>query len=53
MRVAECVIQSELETFAALVRAETLEEAAKVCEQEEFQIWETAERCAAAIRGLK
>ena len=35
------------------VRAEALDEAAKVCEQDEFQIYETAERCAAAIRGLK
>ena len=42
-----------LERFAALVRAEALDEAAKVCEQDEFQIYETAERCAAAIRGLK
>ena len=42
-----------LEEFAKNIRAEALEEAAKVCEQDEFQIWETAERCAAAIRNLK
>lgn len=29
------------------------ERCAKVCEQDEFQIYETAERCAAAIRNLK
>ena len=39
--------------FNHIVRAEALDEAAKVCEQDEFQIYETAERCAAAIRGLK
>ena len=38
---------------AKAIRAEALDEAAKVCEQDEFQIYETAERCAAAIRGLK
>ena len=36
---------------AKTIRAEALEEAAKVCEQDEFQIWETAERVAAAIRA--
>ena len=42
-----------LERFAALVRAEALEEAAKVCD--EFGPWRdtTGKDCAEAIRGLK
>ena len=43
----------KLQSDAKVIRAEALDEAAKVCEQDEFQIYETAERCAAAIRGLK
>jgi hypothetical protein len=31
----------------------TKEKAAKVCESEEFAVWETAERIAAAIRSMK
>ena len=34
-----------------LVAAHEREACAKVCEQDEFQIYETAERCAAAIRS--
>ena len=41
-----------LERFAALVRAEALEEAAKVCETDEMR-YECSDECAAAIRGLK
>ena len=41
----------QLERFAALVAAHEREACAKVCEQDEFQIYETAERCAAAIRA--
>jgi hypothetical protein len=43
----------DLKLDAKAIRAEALEEAAKVCEQDEFQIYETAERCAAAIRSMK
>ena len=47
-----------LERFAALVRAEALEEAAKVCEEKYrrgpvYKSWMIADECAAAIRGLK
>jgi hypothetical protein len=50
-----------LEHFAALVRAEALEEAAKVCEEgiNNAEDWDSSywdqccENCAAAIRGLK
>ena len=41
-----------LERFAAFVRAEALEEAAKVCD-DESRYSNDAECCAAAIRGLK
>lgn len=53
---------AELERFAALVRAEALEEAAKVCEQgtgDAVQtdvlkaLWKERERIAEVIRGLK
>lgn len=40
-----------LERFAALVAAHEREECAKVCEQDEFSVWETGERIAAAIRA--
>ena len=42
---------SQFERFAALVAAAEREACAKVCEQDDFQIYETAERCAAAIRA--
>ena len=41
-----------IEKFAALVRAEALEEAAKVCESM-IGTYLSHERCASAIRGLK
>ena len=44
--------QQRLERFAALVRAEALEEAAKVCD-DESRYSNDAECCAAAIRRLK
>jgi hypothetical protein len=45
-----------LYTTSPSVEAEVLaerERCAKVCESEEFAVWETAERIAAAIRGMK
>jgi hypothetical protein len=45
----------ELERFTAIVRAEALEEAAKVCEEEHdnSKFGCNGMHCAAAIRGLK
>ena len=47
----------QFERFAALVRAEALEEAAKVCDdlvlEHPGRADKTADQCAAAIRGLK
>lgn len=52
--------QGDLKAFAALVRAEALEEAAKVCEStyptyesDQILCFDTPAECAAAIRGLK
>jgi hypothetical protein len=49
-----------LARFAALVRADALEQAAKVCEAQEYQYWRASEDqdftpqdCADAIRALK
>ena len=66
-RVVECATQPELERFAALVRAQTLEEAAWVCENtlaqhymkqvipthDEALLLAACADCAAAIRALK
>ena len=52
-KFSEIFLKHRIKRFAAIVRAEALEEAAKVCEQDEFQIYKVAERCAAAIRGIK
>lgn len=56
------ILAAKLDLYAAIVRAEALEEAAKVCE-EEAKAWARlnaqdeegygAIQCAAAIRGLK
>ena len=66
-RVVECATQPELERFAALVRAQTLEEAAGVCENtlaqhymkqvilthDEALLLAACADCAAAIRARK
>ena len=44
--------ESTLQQFAKTIRAEALEEAAKVCD-DESRYSNDAECCAAAIRGLK
>ena len=48
-------VPESLERFAVLVRAEALEEAAKVCDELKWRgpPLNFAENCAAAIRGLK
>ncbi len=55
-RVVECATQPELERFAALVRAQTLEEAAGVCEEvcdDPHVVLHVGTVCAGAIRQLK
>jgi len=48
--------EASVERFAALIRAEVLEESAKVCDNlDDGQVgnFDGSERCAAAIRALK
>lgn len=54
----EIVGDYRIRQFAALIRAQALEDAAVICEAEEERRWdrregEVAERCAAAIRSIK
>ena len=55
-----CFTYEQLQKFVDIVRAEALEEAAKVCEStyptyesDQMLCFDTPAECAAAIRGLK
>ena len=58
VQVEKTCVSNALERFVALVRAEALEEAAKVCADNALESINGVEqsamrKCAAAIRGLK